>query len=473
MDTVGVDQVMTEIKGYSHTGEGVGDYRGKPVFIPLAARGEAVRFSISEEKKNYARGCLVEVVRPAPWRTGAPCTDYRHCGGCQLQHLTYDEQLYFKRQTIIAALQRIGGLEKVPVQDVLPMDNPWHYRHTVRLHAQRGPQGTVLGNYLPKSHSVCPLTTCSLLPVEFPAILADLSKIIGQRQEVMYSAFFRPGRRPGCGGDQKRDTSRCSPGEIESAFALKDLVIRKGRATEEILLLLLTEGSNHNITKVVWSELRTLHPNLVGIVSQSNGATAGHRDTTVIGQNFYSEIIAGIRFHIPATAFFQNNPKQAEVLLQQARALCEPSSSEHLLDLYCGVGFFTHYLAHDYDLVTGIEENSIAVAAAGENAEINNNSNTVFISGRVEKTLARIAKSVPAPDTIILDPPRQGCLPGAIAGIAALSPKRIVYVSCNPATMARDLALLVKQSYHVQVVQPIDMFPHTYHIECVAKIERQ
>jgi len=440
LDTVGVDQFLTEIKGYSHTGEGVGDYRGKPVFIPLAARGDVVRFSVSEEKKNYARGCLVEVVRPGPWRTGALCADYRHCGGCQLQHLTYNEQLYFKRQTIIAALQRIGGLERVPVQDFLPMDNPWHYRHTVRLHVQRGPMGTVLGNYLPKSHSVCPLTTCSLLPVEFPAILADLSRLLDTY------------------GDE---------------YPLKEVVVRKGRATGEILLLLLTEGGNHSIPQTVWSELRTLHPNLVGIAVQSDSATAGHRDTTVIGQNFYSEIVSSIRFHIPATAFFQNNPKQTEVLLRQVKALCEPAPSEHLLDLYCGAGLFTHYLAHDYDLVTGIEENSIAVAAARENAEINNNSNTVFISGRVEKTLARIAKSGPAPDTIILDPPRQGCLPGAIAGIAALSPRKIIYVSCNPATLARDLALLAKQRYRVQVMQPIDMFPHTYHIECVVKIERQ
>ena len=154
MDTVGVEQFLTEIKGYSHTGEGVGDYRGKPVFIPLAARGEVVRFNISEEKKNYARGCLVEVVRPEPWRTGAFCPDYRQCGGCQLQHLTYGEQLYFKRQTIIAALQRIGGLEKIPVQDVLPMDDPWHYRHTVRLHVQRRPEGNDAGQ-LPDQKPLC------------------------------------------------------------------------------------------------------------------------------------------------------------------------------------------------------------------------------------------------------------------------------------------------------------------------------
>jgi 23S rRNA (uracil1939-C5)-methyltransferase len=326
------------------------------------------------------------------------------------------------------------------VQDVLPMDNPWHYRHLVRLHAQHGPQGTVLGNYRSKSHTIYPLTTCSLLPVEFPAILTDLSRLLDTY------------------GDE---------------YPLKEAVVRKGRATEDILLLLKTEGLNQTGSRAIWSELRTLHPNLVGIVVQSDGAAAGLRGATVIGQNFYSEIVSGIRFHIPATAFFQNNPKQTEALLQQVKVLCEPAPSEHLLDLYCGAGLFTHYLARDYKLVTGIEENNTAVTAARENAEINNNSNTAFRSGRVEKILVRIAKSGPAPDTIILDPPRQGCLPGAIAGIAALSPKRIVYVSCNPATLARDLALLVKQNYHLQVVQPIDMFPHTYHIECVAKIERR
>jgi len=431
------NQLLTEIKGYSHAGEGVGNYLGKPVFIPLAARGEVVRFNLSEEKKGYAKGCLVEVVRTVPWRTEALCPDFQHCGGCQLQHLTYDEQLHFKKQTVIDALRRIGGLEKVAVQDVLPMDSPWHYRHTVRLHGQRGPEGMVLGNYQSKSHFVCPLTTCPILPAGFPSIIADLPSLL----------------------------------DAYGADTVKEVVARKGRSTEEILLLLKTEGLSQTGSLAIWNELRARHPNLRGIVIQSNRALTGQISTVVLGQSFYNEIVSGIRFHIPATAFFQNNPKQTEVLLLQVKALCEPAPSEHLLDLYCGVGLFTHYLARDYKLVTGIEENSTAVAAARENAVNNSNNNTVFNCGRVENTLARIARNMPAPETIILDPPRQGCLPGAIAGITALSPRKIIYVSCNPATLARDLALLVKQNYHVQVVQPIDIFPHNYHIECVAKLQ--
>jgi len=460
-------QFLTEIKGYSHMGEGVGNYMGKPVFIPQAARGDLVRFSISQEKKYYARGSLVEVVSPGPWRTGAPCKDYPYCGGCQLQHLAYGEQLSCKRQTIIAALQRIGKLERVQVQDVLPMDNPWRCRHTVRFHAQSGPERMMLGNYKLQSHSVCPLTECSLLPAEFPAIIADLCDVIGEPAsagaDLSGTCFYG---REGIG--------EANANQIEhrtSNFELREVVLRKGRATGEILLLLKTAGSNCSLTQAAWSRLQILHPKLVGVVAQSD-SIAGARNTTVFGQNFYREIVSGIRFHIPATAFFQNNPEQTEVLLQQVRVLCEPSSSEHLLDLYCGVGLFSLHLSRDYKLVTGIEENSAAVAAARENAEINHISNTVFSHGRVEKTLGRIANSGPAPDTIILDPPRQGCLPDAIAGVIALSPKRIVYVSCNPATMARDLALLARQRYGVRIVQPIDMFPHTYHIECVAQIER-
>lgn len=251
-----------------------------------------------------------------------------------------------------------------------------------------------------------------------------------------------------------------------------EVVIRQGRATGEILLLLLTDSSDQATARMLWNELRNLHPNLVGIVTRGRGLTAKHRAATVLGQDFYNEIISGIRFHVPATAFFQNNPKQTEVLLQHVRSFCATDSREHLLDLYCGAGLFANYLAGDYGLVTGIEENSTAVAAAGENAVINNRKNTVFLTGRVEKVLVRVARSGPAPDTIILDPPRQGCLPDAITGIAALSPKKIIYVSCNPATLARDLALLAEQHYRVQFVQPIDMFPHTYHIECIVKLEK-
>ena len=240
-----------------------------------------------------------------------------------------------------------------------------------------------------------------------------------------------------------------------------------------MLLLLLTDGSNQATVRILWDELRSLHHNLVGIVAQGRQLSSEHRETTVIGQDYYNEIVSGIKFHVPATAFFQNNPKQTEALLKHVKMLCEPASREHLLDLYCGVGLFAHYLAGDYRLVTGIEENSTAVATARENAIINDRKNTVFIAGRVEKLSPGLPRTVAAPDTIILDPPRQGCLPGAIAGIAALSPKKIIYVSCNPATLARDLALLSSTALSsLKVVQPIDMFPHTYHIECVAKLEK-
>jgi 23S rRNA (uracil1939-C5)-methyltransferase len=276
--------------------------------------------------------------------------------------------------------------------------------------------------------------------MELPAILADLTRLLNAH----------------CG-----------------EYPLKEVVVRKGRSTGELMLLLKTRGSNPARTRAVWSELHNLYPGLTGIVISDSSSAAGHGATIVIGQDYYSEVVSGVRFHVPAAAFFQNNPEQTEVLLQQVKTFCEPADREHLLDLYCGVGHFSHYLASYYGLVTGIEENNAVVAAARENAVINDSNNTVFIAGRVEGALARMAKNRPAPETIVLDPPRQGCLPEAIEGIAALSPQKVVYVSCNPATLARDLALLARHHYHVQALQPIDMFPHTHHIECVALIERQ
>ncbi len=436
---------ITTITGYSHAGEGVGRYQGKPVFIPQAARGERVRFAITENKKDFARGALLEVLEPAAWRERAHCPAYQNCGGCQLLHLNYEEQLYFKQERVTSALRRIGGLRGVSVKPVLGMDNPWHYRHTARFHVgQIVGRRAELGFYRFQSHILEQIKTCPLLPDDFFPLLDAVARFLGGLE----GAFRIPARQ---------------------------VVLRKGRATGDFLVQLLADTFPKEIDRVHLNSLVAGFPHLKGIVigllRQSQAGRGKAAEMVIFGRDYYTEEISGTSFRVPAGAFFQNNPAQTEVLVRTVSSFLGPQPQQTLLDLYCGVGLFAHSLAPRVKEVCGIEENEKAVSAAVENAAINGRKNVRFIRGKVETALPRLFRQGIRPDAVILDPPRQGSDRQTLAEICSMSPEKIVYVSCDPATLARDLALLVEWGYEVREVQPIDMFPHTYHVECVVLLQ--
>ncbi len=432
-------QAVTVIHGYSHTGEGVGRFDGKPVFIPFAARGEKVRFAITEEKKSFFRGKLLEVLEPAKGRATAHCPIFQNCGGCQLQHLNYEEQLYFKQQRVSSALQRIGGLTDVTVRPVLGMEHPWHYRHTARFHLDKTASKAKIGYYRLKSHTLEQIEDCALLPADFYPLLNALSDFLGNLK-----------------------------GQYE--IPAHQLVLRKGWATGELLVQLIADDFPKRIDQRAVEALAGKFPNLKGIVISLLWPSA--KEKVIYGSDYYTEVISGTSFHVPAGAFFQNNPAQTEVLLRVVSDYAAHQEGQILFDLYCGVGLFAHSFAPKVKKVYGIEENVKAVSAAVENVAINGNGNTSFIQGRTDKTLPQLAREGIKPDTVILDPPRQGSDPQTLAEISKLSPSKIIYVSCDPATLARDLALLTDCGYQVLEVQPVDMFPHTYHVECVTLMSR-
>lgn len=388
--------LITTIHGYSHAGEGVGKYQGKPVFIPLAARGETVRFVITEEKKNFARGILLEILEPAVWREAVQCPSYQNCGGCQLLHLNYQEQLYFKQERVTSALRRIGGLENVLVKPILGMANPWHYRHTARFHINQNVYRPVLGYYGSKSHTLEQIKACPLLPTDFFRLLDAISNFLGHLE----GAFQIPARQ---------------------------VVLRKGRATGDFLVQLIADGFPEKINQIHIKALVAEFPHLRGLVislmQPLKAKEIKAEEMILFGQNYYTETISGTRFHVPAGAFFQNNPAQTEVLLRTVSLFLDPQPHQTLLDLYCGTGLFSHSFAHRVDKVYGIEENKNAAAAAVENAGINGNENTEFIRGRVEKILPRLTGEGIKPDTVILDPPRQGSNRQTLAEICKFSPR--------------------------------------------------
>jgi 23S rRNA (uracil1939-C5)-methyltransferase len=433
------NQPVTVIHGYSHAGEGVGRFDGKPVFIPLAIRGEKVSFAITEGKNSFFRGKLLEVLEPAKGRATAHCPLFQNCGGCQLQYLDYEEQLYFKQQRVTSALQRIGGLKDATVRPVLGMEHPWHYRHTARFHLDKTASKAKIGYYRLKSHTLEQIEDCALLPADFYPLLDALSDFLGNLK-----------------------------GQYE--IPVHQLVLRKGWGTGELLVQLIADDFPKKVDQKAVDALASEFPYMKGIVISLLRSRA--KEKIIYGSNYYTEVISGTSFHVPVGAFFQNNPAQTEVLLRVVTDFAAPKKDQILFDLYCGVGLFAHSFAPKVKKVYGIEENKKAVSAAVDNAAINGNRNTSFIQGRTDKTLPQLAREGIKPDTIILDPPRQGSDRQTLAEISKLSPGKIVYVSCDPATLARDIALLTECGYQVLGVQPVDMFPHTYHVECVVLMSR-
>jgi 23S rRNA (uracil1939-C5)-methyltransferase len=447
------------IDGYSHVGEGIGRLNGKAVFIPGALRGELVSFQLTEEKKGYARGRLIEVLEPTAARLTPPCPAYLECGGCQLQQMSYPEQLIFKGDQVRAALERIGGLHGLTVQPVLGMEQPEGYRHTARFHLALVNGQTQTGFNRLKSHTLADASCCRLLPPEFPGLLEMTVRMLEQCWDLQ-------------------------------RYPVSEVVLRKGHKSGELLVVLQADRLPPQLApSPLINDICRSVPRCAGVVAIAKTAVknrnykADHgrphqqrpgnkaKQIVLYGRDYYLEEVSGTRFQVPAEAFFQNNPQQAEVLLETVRSCCLPRPEQTLLDLYCGVGLFALNLAPAVSYVYGIEENEEAAEAARVNARNNGLENASFHTGKAEKLLPSLFKGGLRPNTVVLDPPRTGCSPEALQGIIQLAPQKIVYVSCNPSTLARDLRQLTEAGYQVKLVQPVDMFPETFHTECCCLLE--
>ncbi|APC09129.1 23S rRNA (uracil(1939)-C(5))-methyltransferase RlmD [Neomoorella thermoacetica] len=461
-----MDSAITII-GLNHEGAGIGHLQdGRVIFVPGALPGEQVLVEVVSVKRNYARGRLVEVVKASPDRVLPPCPEAASCGGCDLQHLDYRAQLHWKRRLVIDALQRLGHLRDIPVLPVLGMANPWGYRNKVRLHVCRGR----LGFYRPGSHELAPFSCCPLLP---PGLLEAARAI----------ASLLPGLPPG----------------------LQHVTLRQGLATGELLVVLeaLPEWQGD---RELAEKLAGRFPELVGVVSLAGGGRSrsgpkdfarepalecsgwvktggkearraryqegfvprrlGGRPFTLYGRDYLEERLGDLRFYISATTFFQVNSAQAEVLYNQAAAFAGLQGGEEVLDAYCGSGAIALWLSRQAGRVTGVEVVPEAIVDAWRNAILNNLANVRFRTGAAEAVLPRLAGKGYRPEVIILDPPRAGCDRRVLAAVATMEPRRVVYISCNPSTLARDLAHLREAGFKPGPVQPVDMFPHTHHVEC-------
>jgi len=408
--------LQCEITGINHRGEGVGRIDGKVVFIPFAIPGETVEFSITQDKKSFLRGILQDIIKPSPNRVEPWCPHYYECGGCAYQHVDYDLELNLKRIVAADSLQRIGKLN-VSVAPVIGMDNPWRYRNKVEWNYAAGDNGSVLGYMEHDGHNLLDIKTCKLITREMEGI----STYIKDNKQLL--------RIP-----QKAR-----------------ITIRQSSVTKGLMVIISGFGSEQlNIDPLV---------NYPGMESIFTCARAQLHLRW--GKTYLEERIGKIKYFLSPLSFFQVNHEQASKMFHQLRE--EVGHSERLLDAYCGVGSISLLLASKAKIVYGIEEYPAAIDCAVRNAEINRISNCNFIAGACEEILAKCKADF---DTVVLDPPRAGCDRRVMEALIKMSPLRIFYVSCNPATLARDLGILVQNGYVVNEVQPFDMFPRTSHVEC-------
>ena len=446
------DKIELLVTGLGSSGEGVGKYEGFTIFVKGALPEESVEVTITLVKKSYAVGRLERIITASPERVQPACPVYEACGGCQLQHLSYKGQLAVKRQQVQDALTRIGHLN-VEVLPVLGAANPWSYRNKMQFPAAINAEGELqIGCYATATHSVIDTESCLISQEANNAIMKTVRTWM---KHYNISAY-----------DEKTGKG-----------IVRHIMGRVGVHSGEVMAVIITSGYElpHRAVLIEW--LKRYVPGLVSVVQNINkkqtNVVMGPKTKLLYGSETIKDSLGSLSFHISAQSFFQVNSEQAEKLYNKALEFAALSGDETVVDVYCGTGTISLYLARHAKKVYGIEIVAPAVENAKKNAEENNCQNAEFILGDAAVELPKLLNSGVEPDVILVDPPRAGCEEKVLAAIAGVRPRRIVYVSCGPASLARDLAYLEEHGYKTMLVQPVDMFPATSHIENVVLLEQK
>ena len=440
-----------EIHGFGSSGEGVGKFEGFTVFVPYALPGELVEAQIEEVKKTYARGRLLKILRKSADRVEPKCKVYHACGGCQLQHLSYEAQLKAKRQQVIDAVSRIGKRPDLFVGETLPAEHPWNYRNKMQFPIGRRKDRTVIGCFAHGSHDIIDTHECHIQKQGNDAIVNAVREIVDQLHISVY--------------DEDRHTG-----------VLRHVMGRVGK-NGELMAVLVTATKELPKAREFVRLLREKVPKLTSIQQNiqtyHNNVILGRETKLLWGKPTILDSLGRLDFHISARSFFQVNSEQAEVLYNKALEFAGLSGQEIVIDAYCGTGTITLFLARKARRVYGIEIVKPAILDARQNARDNHIKNAEFIVGDATVVMPKLYKQGIRPDVVVVDPPRAGCTPVVLETFAQMEPKRIVYVSCNPASLARDIAILDGVGYRAEKVQPVDMFPFSSHVETVCLLGRR
>lgn len=445
------EKIELTIDSVNHNGEGIGRYKGIAVFVPFTVPGEKVIVEITELKKNYALARLINHIEVSGQRVNPRCPVFDSCGGSQFQHIDYRLQLELKRKLVEDTLRRIGKITDVTVAETLGMAEPWAYRNKAQFQVSMVNDKIKLGFFEEGSHALVPTTECLLTDKQISDIAAMIEGLLNKYRVPVYD--WEHGRG-----------------------LLRHVVVRKGWATSKVMVVLVTSGEKFAEQFILAREMKSRVPQIASVVRNINNSPSrvvfGKDNQLLAGQMTITDQLDGLTFTISPTSFYQVNSRQTGVLYAKALEFANLTGSETVLDVYCGIGTISLFLARKAGRVFGFEVSSDAVRDAAENARNNKIYNVEFISGRAEERLPKLVQMGVNPEVVVVDPPRQGIEKRALQAIADMAPDRIVYISCDPATMARDLNFLSYRGYRTQKVQPVDMFPQTGHVECVVLMSR-
>ena len=439
------------ITGYSHQGEGIGRVNNFTVFVPGTILDEKVKVKITEVKKNFARGQVEKVILASPHRIKPLCLVYHLCGGCQLQHITYEKQLEMKGEIVENALDRIGN-QNIKTLSTIGMKDPWRYRNKGYFQLNQEKGMVRLGFYKAGSYDFVPASGCVLFSLQMNRLVSHLEDQLSLQKIVVY--------------DNKTGKGN-----------LGNILIRESKSTAEIMLVFITKEDSLVFGQNFLNDLVRAFPQVVSIyqnMNRSPKAILTGKDFRLLkGKPDLEKAIGTFRFKISPRSFFQVNAAQAERLNEKVLEYANLKGEETVIDSYCGTATISIYVAKQAKKVYGIEVEKSAVRDAKINCELNGISNLKLFTGKAEEWLYKWRKSGEEVHLIIVDPPRRGCSVKVLKGILKIEPKKIIYISCHPATLARDLEYLTKDgNYKLKKVLPIDMFPQTSHIECIASLER-
>jgi len=454
--------IELEITGMAFGGKGIAKVDGLAVFVEHTVPLDRVNARILKKKKSFAEAKVVEILEPSQYRINPPCEYSGFCGGCKWQFLQYDRQLHYKRQHVEESLAHIGLIKDVPVHPAIPSEKIFGYRNKMEFSCSdrkwllpsdfamgEKSTGFAMGLHVPGTFDkVLDIRECLLQPEEGNMILEDAK------------AFMK--------------NSGVPPYGIKSHEGFwRFLMLRNSAANGNWMVNMITSTENRKIVFPLAAMLTEKYPGVVSVINNITSSKAavatGEYETVLAGSPYIKDKLGNFEFEISANSFFQTNTPGAEILYEKVKEFAGLSGKETVIDLYSGTGTIPVFLSANAGLITGLEIVESAVLDAKKNCRTNGISNCTFILGDIRESLSKISKK---PDVMIIDPPRAGMHKDVVRQVADMAPRRIVYVSCNPATLARDLYML-REFYEVEEVQPVDMFPHTWHIESVARLKKR
>ena len=443
-------EYIVDIIDNGFQGEGIAKIDGLTIFIPNAIKGEKIKILIVKVLASHAFGKIVEIINPSENRVESDCTTYKRCGGCSLRHIKYEETLKMKQNAVQSLVNKTLN-NKIKVEETVGMEKPYHYRNKAQYPVGLNKEGKpVIGVFANRTHEIIPIDTCFIQNKQTEEIAKYIFKFLVDNNVSFYNEKTQKG-------------------------LVRHIVTKIGIRTNEIMCIIVINGREIPNEARMISELTTKFSNIKTVVKNINtkntNVILGSENVNLYGDGYITDKLGEYKFKISPMSFYQVNPIQAEKLYELGVEFAGITKEDVVFDLYCGIGTISLFMSKFAKKVYGVEIVEEAIVAGKENAKINNVENTEFIAGDVEKVLddlVNIKKIIP--DIIMVDPPRRGLDNTSIENIKKVMPKKLVYISCNPATLVRDLVKL-EALYKVKKIKPVDMFPFTNGIECVSVIE--